>query len=301
MSYTDVIVAGEPVASKVPVELAQTWWPRYSRVDQAIDAAPQGGLVLVMPGTHNLNSSNSQIAQVAKPLAVIGTGDHPDDTIIRDTGINSHFRIQNGCSAVIENLQILSTSVASGRSSLIVQGSGESITALFNRVNFAHGHSSADTINNWSSGAPGAAVEYRHCTISRGRNTFVSYSGGRTVLHRVHTPPSLAISASSTSIPLANRDHSNDPAPDYGHHYGELTVAPPATTWLQQGLVAVPGSAAQRVCLFDWARPERYVVADISSGQWQAPVPVGVPFGIYYLSTDNHCPPIIHGPYTAEE
>lgn len=58
-----------------------------------------------------------------------------------------------------------------------------------------------------------------------------------------------------------------------------------------------------KVILFDWEHPEIFEQAVVESdGQWESPSPVeeGHQYGIYYLSQNENCPPICHGPYIAE-
>lgn len=68
-------------------------------------------------------------------------------------------------------------------------------------------------------------------------------------------------------------------------------------------VIELIGQAAPRLVLFDWSEPTRFQSATVQSdGHWENALPVfpGDQYGIYYLSQDNRCPPIIHGPYTAE-
>ena len=59
--------------------------------------------------------------------------------------------------------------------------------------------------------------------------------------------------------------------------------------------------ASPRVILFEWENPEQFSTAIVASdGTWAAQVFHGRQYGIYYLSADNRCPPIIHGPYIPE-
>ena len=70
---------------------------------------------------------------------------------------------------------------------------------------------------------------------------------------------------------------------------------------VNSSLIDLRGIAAPRVTLFNWDDPTHY--AQCLPGpddQWSLTVPPGLKYGLYYLSQDNRCPPIIHGPYTAE-
>jgi hypothetical protein len=59
-------------------------------------------------------------------------------------------------------------------------------------------------------------------------------------------------------------------------------------------------SEIPRIVAFDWTHPARHAVASRTSRRWSTFVPRGSQYGLYYLSSDNRCPPIIHGPYSAE-
>jgi hypothetical protein len=55
------------------------------------------------------------------------------------------------------------------------------------------------------------------------------------------------------------------------------------------------------VTLFDWNDATTFVRMEADAqGRWDAIIRQGSQYGAYYLSRDNRCPPIIHGPYTAE-
>ena len=58
-----------------------------------------------------------------------------------------------------------------------------------------------------------------------------------------------------------------------------------------------------RVRIFNWDLPQQFTEAAVAQdGTWSESdaLPWGERYGVYYLSRDNRCPPIIHGPYTAE-
>jgi hypothetical protein len=74
----------------------------------------------------------------------------------------------------------------------------------------------------------------------------------------------------------------------------------PGATYLRQRVVELQKLADPHVVVFDWNNPRRHIIPEIIDKWWQTAFPVGQTFGIYYLSSDNRCPPIIHGPYTAE-
>jgi hypothetical protein len=66
-------------------------------------------------------------------------------------------------------------------------------------------------------------------------------------------------------------------------------------------VIDIHTAGTPRGVLVDWDAPDRYVEMQIDSqGHWEEAFPSDIAFGAYYLSTDNRCPPIIHGPYTAE-
>jgi hypothetical protein len=71
-------------------------------------------------------------------------------------------------------------------------------------------------------------------------------------------------------------------------------MQPPANC---AGRVMLLASAQPRVVIFDWLKPSIHLPAETSSsGEWSATVPTGTRFGVYYLSSDSRCPPIINGP-----
>lgn len=66
-------------------------------------------------------------------------------------------------------------------------------------------------------------------------------------------------------------------------------------------IVDLRGLAKPIARTFYWDDPSFFQSADVGEDdKWSHRMLTGEPFGAYYLSSDNRCPPIIHGPYTAE-
>jgi len=67
------------------------------------------------------------------------------------------------------------------------------------------------------------------------------------------------------------------------------------------GTVKALAGETARAVVFDWANPAEFTVnTPDQSGAWRTARRISEQVGVYYLSSDNRCPPIIHGPYTAE-
>jgi len=63
------------------------------------------------------------------------------------------------------------------------------------------------------------------------------------------------------------------------------------------------GLEQPRVRIFNWDLPQQFTEAAVDQdGTWSESDarPWGERYGVYYLSRDSRCPPIVHGPYTAE-
>lgn len=76
----------------------------------------------------------------------------------------------------------------------------------------------------------------------------------------------------------------------YDQHYTEISSR----------AIDLRGVQQPRVVVFNWDHPYVFQTATIDAdGYWNGVLALkGRPFGVYYLSHDNRCPPICHGPYT---
>jgi len=73
----------------------------------------------------------------------------------------------------------------------------------------------------------------------------------------------------------------------------DLSLAPVASR-----AIDLRGLPNPRVALFEYAAPQKYTLPGVNAeGNWRTAWPKNNPFGIYYLSSDDRCPPICHGPY----
>lgn len=70
---------------------------------------------------------------------------------------------------------------------------------------------------------------------------------------------------------------------------------------IESRAIDLRGIPQPNVTLFDWHNPVRHRKAVVDpEGHWTAPM-IARPFGVYYKSQDNRCPPIVHGPYEVTE
>jgi len=77
-------------------------------------------------------------------------------------------------------------------------------------------------------------------------------------------------------------------------------VVPPLRDMASRAIDLV-GAGDPRVVLFDWDNPSRHLTATMSDrGNWRAAWPDDVRPGVYYISRDTRCLPVIHGPYITE-
>ena len=280
-------------------------YPNYATLQAACSAVPSGGAIVIAPGSYTLTAG----VDINKSVDIIG----------------------------VDSVSLLAPSKSDHAA--IFGISGGSIDVLFENVQFApsiatHVHGELGLIE-WN-GCPGAAqrVTFNACTIQSvslmmgalyggvygsctGTHPPVAFHHCRFNLYasdRLFRWTNLAnIRITRCISNLANvsgvQSINSLPSPDYvttnTPYYGPTWYWPMhrlpehALTGRAMDLMSV---ASPRVTLFEWGDPQtaRHAILQ-AQGHWHSPSPLpGREYGIYYLSQDNRCPPIIHGPYTAE-
>jgi hypothetical protein len=267
--------------------------PTYTDANAAFAAAPDNALVLVTPGTYPVTTA----LNLDRKLAVFGDGGLPEFT-----GLNNTFNIVAGADLTLDRVSLAggsafytgALSLPDRYAQLIANRSLLQTTAIQ-----LTGVVLGGTLRHF----PGC-FEFRHCSLVRpaqGNTTFWSTNLSNVALHRCYTPNYETTFASGS---LHEDDKVLTPTTDYGHEYGDAIIDPsPLFADIASRVLDLRSVGSPRVVLFDWADPSTFATpAQIDSeGHWSgAMVPHGVEFGVYYLSRDGRCPPIIHGPYTAE-
>lgn len=107
--------------------------------------------------------------------------------------------------------------------------------------------------------------------------------------------------ATVTAISLQSGSHA--PYPPSMRGCKAISLHVPSDKQLGGRVRDLAALAAPRVRIFNWDLPHQFTdTAVAQDGTWSESesLPWGERHGVYYLSRDPRCPPIIHGPYTAE-
>lgn len=277
----------------------------YANPYAAITAAQHNTLVLVAPGVYKSSSSN-RIRYTGK-VAIRGLGETPTDVRFTRTNRNDAEFSPNS-EVIFENIHVQGLENSSGDNLFVSQNAVAS--AVYSRTLLELRSTRADSghyLEGSRDNAQSGPILFRHSTLRRKNSGYTFNCSSGVTINRPRfswsktvVSPSLSIRAGAYSGDWASSDYVEAPAPDYGHLSGEYYI----------DLVGVPVSGRVRdlrnlalpnVVVFSWDRPSLFLRPMIAAtGEWEVNVPKGHKYGIYYLSSDNRCPPIIHGPYTAE-
>lgn len=265
----------------------------YTGINAAVNGVPDDTLLLVDPGDYVTNAP----LDINKRLAIVGLDTRP--RIINQNVYEHHNTIIGGADVVFENMVFRSNTMP-WITALYITQDNPNIRLLAHRCHFQVGHSSGYGFASRMTAPPGA-LRLHHCTIERGYSTLLHGNLSAIDLHRCYTPN---YSTYLTSGALNLDDKVLTPTDGYGSDSGEpLIDLNHSLVNISSRVMDLRGIGSPHVVLFGWANPASFCVPSQidADGHWSdAFVPRGHEFGIYYLSRDNRCPPIIHGPYTAE-
>lgn len=262
----------------------------YNTLKQAIDSAPAGALIAVAAGAHLYGGIN-----LFKQITIIGLGNTPDETAL--TGGNSMpFTLSGNADLTLENITFRSS--PSGWTQLFQAWNNLGLRRVTaNRCLFDQTGNSLNQgfFSSWLLNAGLTTMRFTHCSFLSAYCTFRRYELGAISLEKCLIQNPNFMDCTGT---LAASDYVTSATDQYGHQYGQV----------EQNIVDVSQQAIDlrdnqpvTATLFDWFHPQTFMKAATDADrEWRAKIHSGQAFGIYHLSRDNRCPPIIHGPYTAE-
>jgi hypothetical protein len=267
--------------------------PKFTTINAAVADILDNTLLLIGPGTYAVGS-NLNIGGVK---AFVGYGGRP---VL--SNLNNNFNLLTGADVMLDGLTLRGSSL-DWQVMLLV---APPLQLLANRVKIE-----VPRLNNYALGSyfgnssvDAGSLQFRHCTLERGYATIVNLRLQNISLYRCYTPNYSTYSTFGSLGSLYADDKALALTDDYGHEFGEPAVRPEDYLCeISSRVLDLRRTGSPRIVLFDWRNPTLFCVpADIDSdGHWSgALVPKNKQFGIYYLSRDQRCPPIIHGPYTAE-
>jgi hypothetical protein len=267
--------------------------PTYGTAGEAFAAAPDDALILVASGTYPVPSA----LNIDRTLTVVGHEEIPSFTLLANT-----FNLLSGADLTLDLVRLYANTGSTPIGAIHVPD--RPVKLLANRVWIDYfGGNRGGVLGATNQDAPGC-LRFQQCSFTSpvfGSPTFWGTDLSNVALHRCYTPFYNVTFGSSS---LFEDDKTLSPLTGYGHSYGMSIVDfEPYFADISSRVLDLRGIGSPRVVLFDWSAPTTFATpAQVDSdGHWSgAMVPHGVEFGIYYLSADNRCPPIIHGPYTAE-
>jgi hypothetical protein len=266
----------------------------YSDINSAVNSVPDDTLLLIGPGTYTTTARFT----ITKRLALAGINGRP---IIKNADVyDNHFRIGGNADVVLDGITLQGPDTQPWVQVLFIENSN-AIRVTANRTFFDVASSSQYSLGNNIYNPDPGILRFQHCTLERGYATIVYGNLSAIDLYRCYTPNYRAYITSET---LNLDDKMLVETDGYGHESGvPLIDLNDHLVNISSRVVDLRPAPSPRVVLFDWLHPDRYCVPGqmAASGHWSdAFVGKGLDFGVYYLSRDARCPPIIHGPYTAE-
>lgn len=266
--------------------------PTYTTANAALAAAPAGALLIVSPGSYPVMTN----LDIDRKLTVIGRGGMPVFTQLANT-----FNLLAGADLTLDGVRL---NADAGSYVGAISVPGRPVKLLANRTWIERSGDFRGCLLGASNPDTPGGLRFQHCSLTApawGGATLWGSNLNNIALHRCYTPH---YNETFCSQSLFEDDKTQTPLPGYGHEYGTPIVEiEPYFVEISSRVLDLRANASPRVVLFDWLHPEIFAEPSAidSAGHWSgALVPSGATFGLYYLSRDSRCPPIIHGPYTAE-
>jgi hypothetical protein len=275
-----------------PSDYRHVLLPITQNMTAAISQADDGTLLFVAPGNYTISENLS----INKRIGLSGYEGRP---VIYAP--DTRFNLIGGASVVLDGVTLRSGNIQGYNSAIRVWPPNATLYA--NRTLFAvesqSYHYALSGVGDYD--FTDHTLHFQHCTLERGYATITGLNLRNIALSKCYTPN---YSTGIKTGTLFEDDKSLIQADGYGHEFGSpLIVASNYLVEISSRVLDLRGLSAPRVVLFDWHAPELFAIPSIHSadGHWSGALAFkGGQFGIYYLSSDARCPPIIHGPYTAE-
>jgi len=268
-------------------------YPNYTTLAAAYAAVPSGGAVLIAPGTYTTNGPVS----VAKPVDFIAPFGATINPVSRTRGVLSFGDVE----CLIEGLTL--QHVNSSDLELMLWSRARQAPLRFNGCTIIAPPLTYGALATLERAPPftQTPVEFTHCAFVGGTEftpgVFRWIGLDRIRLQRCLYSGSLTFQTYNEWLEF---DAVTTPEQGYGPEYFWSLARLPLLTEFAGRVVDLLSNPTPRVVVFQWQNPTRARVVPVdSSGAWSLLLP-SAEYGIYYLSQDNRCPPIIHGPYTAE-
>ena len=270
----------------------------FETLNAAIQAAPVGAFIGIVPGTYNLNddaSGSPARTEITKTCYIQGLGQTPEEVLLtRSTGFANRNALDwhSGVESVVENVWIRGAGTSGDN---VVREPQQAESIILNKVILDDVSDGAFLV--WTQPAYSGDIIVQNCTI-------------RNVGYLFHTPGVGRITASRWKFRKTESSRDNNhavsewdvvssPADGYGHQYGSLVLLPLAQR-IESRAINTQGRRASRVCVFLWDNPSlSFRVFVTPGGEWHTFVPYSVRFGVYYQGAGMQ--PRIEGPYLSDE
>lgn len=279
-----------------PYESAVPYTQVFGTLNAAIQAAPVGAFIGIVPGTYNLNDDATYSynrTSIAKTCYIQGLGQTPEEVLLtRSPGSENRNALEwtGGVESVVENVWIRGAG-SSGDNVVRQPQIAESI--ILNKVILDRASDGA--FLSWGQYDYSGDIIVQNCTI-RNIGELFNTAGGITASRWKFRKTE---SSKHNNWQVAEWDVVSSPAYGYGHQYGSLVLSPVAQR-IESRAIDTQGRRTSRVRVFLWDNPSLSFPGFVApGGEWHAFVPYNVRLGVYYQGAGMK--PRIEGPYLSDE
>ena len=290
--FTDWLLVNNTGA---PYEGATPYTQVFGTLNAAIQAAPVGAFIGIVPGTYNLNDDATDSlarTEITKTCYIQGLGQTPEEVLLtRSPGPENRNALNwhSGVESVVENVWIRGAG-ADGDNVVREPQRAESI--ILNKVILDDVSDGA--FLSWGQYDYSGDIIVQNCTIRNVGRLFTA-SGGITASRWKFRKTE---SSRGNNHAVSEWDVVSSPADGYGHQYGSLLLR----GWqrIESRAINTQAMRASRVRVFLWDNPSlSFRVFVTPGGEWHTFVPYDVRFGVYYQGAGMK--PRIEGPYLSDE
>ena len=302
--YTGVVTYGDTDGT-----YAGTGWLNYDDLIDAYNACPEGGAVLIAPGTHQPS------VEVSVNKRVDFIGDPVDMPIVYDPGGGTAatkypvFQFVSGSDCLIEGIEFRSSNdqrengVVRWRDNpeVRIQFNGCRFVARGTNVGILLDGHAGDTA--WPAFESHPPVLFDHCEFYAPPGAYLFRWIYRNLIRLRSSVVDGSLDRGDTAVAFgvwAETDYVEAPDSEYGCSSATTKAKPPIVVPVNGRAIGTRVQPASAV-LFYWNRPEAYQRVPVQAqGEWSAKIGRGVQFGVYYREPSGAFSPVVHGPYTAE-
>ena len=291
--YTGVVTYGDTDGT-----YAGTGWLNYDDLQDAYDACPEGGVLVIAPGVHQVPDR----VRVQKRIDIIGHPTLPRPVLL-DPGTQQHphtpsLHFQQNAHCLVENIEFRSAN--SGLENATLRWDAHSNHKVhFNKCRIVAIPSNYCSMLSFARIEDGShpVVYFTNCDLIAG-GTAPSRAVFRWVDLRLISIDLSQVTGNigfQTRGNLLHANYVNEPTSGFGVDSGISFARSFDGEAITAKAIELPQNQRVRVVLFIWDSPQYHILPHVApNGEWVVPV-IPAEFGVYYIP--QYGQPRAEGPY----